>query len=669
MARVGDLLLWGALGVALLSMGLVIYGLRARSVRAWHSARGAVMAVAVLVTGAVGILEYELVTSNFSVVDVAENTSRNLSLFLKLTALWSGSAGSLLFWVWVLSLYAAYVVGRRAHDEAPIVPYAGLILSGVTVFYLAMVAAVVSPFTTTASPPYDGSGLDPLLQNVWMAVHPPAMYMGFIGLTVPFAWGMGALWARRGGDLWVRLSRRWLLVAWTFLTAALVLGGYWAYTELGWGGYWAWDPVENAAFMPWIVATALIHSGMVQERRGAFRVWNVFLLAGAFSLAVFGTFLTRSGFLPSIHTFSQSPVSLPLGLFFAATLVFSVITLVRHRDLLQDASRWESYFSKEFAFLLNNVLLLGAAFSVLWGTLYPIISRDFLGPEMTVTESFFTNSVGLFAVLLLVAMGAATAVGWRRTSWQRAVGLLVWPLVAGCASAVATVVLEPSLVHHLDWRAVGGFGAAAFAIAAHVGEFKRAIRARLAAGHGPKAAAGDLLFRHPHRYLGYVVHIAFALMFVGIAGSWLFQQRTTLSLSSGQSVTIGGVPMTFQGITQRMQGVDVVETAILRNRATGGALTPEFIIYPGDPAPLARVAIMHGVSGDLYVVLAEVKGGSAVLEFFVNPLVTWFWGGALLMVGCMVLLLVTNPREKTEAEREARGLGAAVSPAYLVKGG
>ncbi|MCL6595693.1 MAG: cytochrome c biogenesis protein CcsA [Firmicutes bacterium] len=625
------------------------------------------VAVAMLVTGAVGVLEYELVTSNFSVVDVAENTSRNLSLFLKLTALWSGSAGSLLFWVWVLSLYAAYVVGRSAHDEAPIVPYAGLILSGVSVFYLAMVTAVVPPFTTTTSPPYDGNGLDPLLQNVWMAVHPPAMYMGFIGLTVPFAWGMGALWARRGGDLWVRLSRRWLLVAWTFLTAALVLGGYWAYTELGWGGYWAWDPVENAAFMPWIVATALIHSGMVQERRGTFRVWNMLLLTAAFGLAVFGTFLTRSGFLPSIHTFSQSPVSLPLSLFFAGTLAFSVITIVWNRDLLQDASRWESYLSKEFAFLLNNVLLMGAAFSVLWGTLYPIISRDFLGQEMTVTESFFTNAVGPFAVLLLVAMGAATAVGWRRTSWRHAVRLLVWPVSVGCAAALATGLLEPPLVHHLDWRAVAGFGAAAFAITAHVGEFGRAIRARLVAGHSLTAAANDLFTRHPHRYLGYVVHIAFALMFIGIAGSWLFQQRTTLSVTNGQNVTIGGVPMTFQGLSQRMLGVNVVETAILRNRATGGVLTPEFIIYPGDPAPLARVAIMHGISGDLYVVLAGVKSGTAVLEFFVNPLVTWFWGGALLMIGCMVLLLVTNPREKTEAEREARGLGNTVHGAYLVK--
>lgn len=627
------------------AIALSVCAISARSVRAWWAARGAVLGVAMLITGSVGVLEYALVTSNFSFVDVADNTSHNLPLFLKLTALWSGSAGSLLFWVWILSLYAAYVVAREPADEAPVVPYALMILSGVTAVYLLMVTVFVSPFVTTPFPPYDGSGLEPLLQNVWMAVHPPAMYMGFIGLTVPFAWATGSLWARRRDDLWVRLSRRWMLVAFTFLSAALVLGGYWSYTELGWGGYWAWDPVENAAFMPWLASVALIHSGMVEERRpGTFRLWNMALVGVAFGLAVFGTFLTRSGFLPSIHTFSESPVSLPLGIYFGAVLAFTLLTIIRHRDLLVDEHKLESFVSKEYAFLLNNLFVLGALAAVLWGTLFPIVSRDFLGQEMTVTESFFTSAVGPFATLILVTMGMSTAIGWRRTTGGKMPRLLAWPVAFGLLTALATLGLLPRLVGHEDWRAVAAFGAATFAIAAHIGEYVRAIRARRGAGSPGREVAQDMLVRHAHRYLGYAAHVAFALMFIGITGSWLFQQRTTLAVTAGQTVNVGGYRLTYTGLTQSMVGVDAVVQADLINEATGGTLTPQDIIYPGDSAPLARVGIMHSVTGDLYVVLDEVQGHRAILEVFVNPLITWFWGGALLLVVSMALLLVLSPR-------------------------
>lgn len=318
----------------------------------------------------------------------------------------------------------------------------------------------------------------------------------------------------------------------------------------------------------------------------------------------------------------------------------------------------ESFVSKEYAFFLNNLFLLTALAGVLWGTLFPIISRDFLGQEQTVSEAFFTSIVGPLATLILVTMGLSTGLGWRRTTVKRLPGLLAWPLAVGLSAALATTILLPRFTGHEDWRAVAAFGAASFAVAAHVLEYVRGIRARRRTGASGREVARDVLIRHAHRYLGYAAHIAFALMFIGITGSWLFQQRTTVEVRAGQVVQAGAYRLKYEGITERMSGVDTVVRANVVNEATGGVLMPEDIVYPGDSAPLARVGIMHSVTGDLYVVLDEITKQGAVLEIFVNPLVTWFWGGAILLVFSVVLLLVLSPR--TRAVPSLRGADASV---------
>jgi cytochrome c-type biogenesis protein CcmF len=623
-----------------------VWSARRRSARLWLSSQGAAVLTAALVTGAVFALEYLLVSGNFHVADVAQETNRGLPLYLKMAALWSGSTGSLLFWSWISSLYVAYVALKRPDKGRILVPYALAILLGILVFYLSLLNFVSPPFAVLAGTPYDGAGLDPLLQNVWMAVHPPNLYLGFIGMAVPYAYGMAALIARQDNDVWIHLSRRWLLIAWTFLTLGLILGGYWAYTELGWGGYWAWDPVENAALMPWLAATALIHSGMVQERRGMFRFWNMLLLSGAFLLTVFGTFLTRSGFLPSVHTFSNSPVSFYFFLYFLAALAFSGFLIWSRRRLLREDGLFENVLSRESSFMLNNILLVLATVAIFWGTIFPVISADMLGRTMVVSSGFFDQTTGPLGDLLVLAMGLAPVVGWQRTHPKLLRRGLLWPVLI---ALVATALGWAFLVHmglRADWRALATLATVSFTLATHFREFIRVVSPRMRSTRS-KSAPGlwHRLRRNGHRYGGFITHVGVAAMLIGLAASYFYREEASYTLTRpGQVITAGGYRLRYAGNVYQVVGQD---TEVLADLSMPGSsdLRPAEMLYPGYEQPLARVAIRSTPLVDLYVVLTSTQGlHGATVEVFVDPMVSWLWGGAAIAVAGALISLASRKR-------------------------
>lgn len=623
-----------------------IWSAKRRDARLWLSAQGSAVLTAALLTGAVFALEYLLVGGNFHVADVAQETNRGLPLYLKMAALWSGSTGSLLFWAWISSLYVAYVAIKRPDKGRILVPYALAILLGILVFYLGLLNFVSAPFALLPGTPYDGAGLDPLLQNVWMAVHPPSLYLGFIGMAVPYAYGMAALITRQSDDVWIRLSRRWLLIAWIFLTLGLVLGGYWAYTELGWGGYWAWDPVENAALMPWLAATALIHSGMVQERRGMFRLWNMLLLTGAFLLTVFGTFLTRSGFLPSVHTFSNSPVSFYFFLYLLAALVFSGYLIWSRRRVLREDGLFESVISRESSFMLNNVLLVLATVAIFWGTIFPVISADILGRTMVVSSGFFDQTTGPLGDLLVLAMGLAPVVGWRRTNPKLLRRGLLLPLVV----ALAATALGWALLNHAglraDWRGLATLATVSFTLATHFQEFIRVVSLRMRSRRPTSASAlWERLRRSGHRYGGFITHIGIAAMLIGLAASFFYREQASYTLTKpGQVITAGGYRLRYAGNEYQVVGQDTVVMADLTMLETE-EIRPAEILYPGYAQPIARVAIHSTPLLDLYVVLTSTQGlHGATVEVFVDPMVSWLWSGAAIAVTGALVSLATRKR-------------------------
>ena len=619
-----------------------------RNARMWLSAQGSALLVSGLVTGAVFTLEYLLVGGNFHVADVAQETNRGLPLYLKMAALWSGSTGSLLFWTWILSLFSAYVAWKRPDRGRILVPYATAILLGILAFYLGLLNFLSPPFAVLPGTPYDGAGLDPLLQNVWMAIHPPNLYMGFIGMAVPYAFGMAALITRQENDLWIRFSRRWILVAWTFLTMGLILGGYWAYTELGWGGYWAWDPVENAALMPWLAATALIHSGMIQERRGMFRLWNMLLLALAFLLTVFGTFLTRSGFLPSVHTFSNSPVSFYFFLYLLAALLFSAYLIWSRRRLLHEERRLENLVSRESTFMFNNILLVLALVAIFWGTIFPVISADVLGQTMVVDSGFFDHVVGPIGDLLILAMGVAPLVSWRRPNLRALRRNFLLPALLGVLTAVAVALLLPRAGLRPDWRVVATAGSVAFTLAVHLREFYRAVSARMRSQRlNILTALVDIFRRNRHRYGGYITHIGIAVMFVGITASYFYGQEATFNLTHpGQVISTGTYQLRYAGNQYQMIGQDTSVSAHLV--MPGGAdVAPAEIVFPGYQQPIARVAIHASPLVDLYVVLTSAQGpNEATVAIYVEPMVSWLWVGAVIAVSGALLALGSRARTR-----------------------
>ena len=538
--------------------------------------------------------------------------------------------------------YLAAVAFRFRRYRPETLPWALAVMYGVAVFYLLLVSGPSRPFSTLAPPPADGRGPLPLLQNhPLMAVHPPFLYLGFVGFTVPFAFAMAALLSGGFSDRWVSLTRRWTLAVWCFLTVGLLLGGLWSYAVLGWGGYWAWDPVENVALLPWLVATAFLHSVMLQERRGMLKVWNLALVIGAFALTTFGTFLTRGSILSSVHAFAQSAVG-PMYLgFLVLVLVGGFGLTALHAARLRATGRIDAALSREAAFVGNNLALLALTFVVLLGTVFPLVVEATSNRQVTVGGPYFRRTTVPVLLLLLFLTGVGPLLSWRGGSRERLAVRLRLPLGAGAATMVAL-----ALAGARDLAAVAAFGLAAFVAAANAAELGRSVRAAAAGGAagraGTRRGTGAILravLRGRRRYGGLIVHVGLALAATAITASSTFARQAEVTLSRGQSTVFAGYLLRYDGLRtlrQPQRVVLVTDVSVAGQDRSLGSLDPSLNLYPAATEPIGTPSIRFGPLRDLYasVIGVDQGGGQATFRFFLNPGVSWLWvGGAVMVAG------------------------------------
>ena len=620
--------------------------------RSWElSAERGVYAVFAFTTLAALTMWFALVTDSFELRNVAEYSSTTLSTPYKLTALWGSQAGSLLLWAWILSGFSAVVVYTNRARNRQLMPVVMAVLMGIAIFFLGVLSFVTSPFETLAQAPAEGRGLNPLLQNVYMQIHPPLLYLGYVGLSVPFAFAMAALVTRKLDTAWITSVRRWTIVSWIFLGAGILVGAKWAYETLGWGGYWAWDPVENAAFMPWLVATAFLHSVMVQERRGMLKVWNMVLVIMTFSLCLFGTFLTRSGIIASVHAFGESTLGPFFLVFIVAVLVGSVALLVTRLPLLRSAHSLESYLSREAIFLFNNLLLVGLAFAVFWGTMFPILSEAARGRRITVGQGYYEQVATPIAIALLVLTGVGPLIAWRKSSAAQLRRRFVVPLAVAAASIVPLALLTDMTS---NWAASAVAVAGVFVVACITGEFWRGMRVRHALGgvSWPGALVG-MVARNRRRYGGYIVHLAIVVLFIGLAGSKGFATQADVALRPGDRATVAGYTLLNEGATR---GADAhksttsVKIGVFRGGDRVGTLYPGVITYTLDETRASQVAIKSGPQRDLYLFLSQLQDdGLARISVFVNPLVSWIWfAGVMIVAGGLLAGWPSRPSGRRE---------------------
>jgi cytochrome c-type biogenesis protein CcmF len=602
------------------------------------------------------VLVAALARHDFSFEYVANYTSRELPLGYTLTAFWSGQEGSLLLWLLVLSSYAAAAVllGRRAGRDviAWTVPVLGL----VGTFFAFMLVFVASPFDTQAVAA-DGVGLNPSLQNVYNALHPPLLYLGYVGLTIPFAFAMGALMARRADERWIVATRRWTLVAWTFLGVGQLVGAKWAYVEIGWGGYYAWDPVENAALMPWLAATAYLHSVMIQEKRGMLRVWNALLVVLAFCLSLFGTFLTRSGILQSVHSFTQSSIG-PWFLGFICLITAASLALVFARlPLLRAKTRLESLISREATFLYNNLLLVALALTILWGVVYPLLAEAVTGEAATVSKPYYNFFLNSFGLPLLLLMGIGPLVAWRRASLRALGKTFLWPLSTALAAGIGLLALGAGSAP----IGVIAYTFSVFVLASIILEFARGTSARKALGGGRWLDAfTSLIARNRRRYGGYVVHASIVLLAIGVTGSSVYDTERTARLRPGESMTIAGSQLVFRGFDTTLESNHRAIRANLDLYRGGeylGRVRPGKNQYFAEDQVSNEVAIRRDLltGGDLFTIADQVNAdGSLDLKALDKPLVNLIWLAGFVFIGGALIALWPDAREERRlAERYA----------------
>ncbi|HKG50401.1 MAG TPA: heme lyase CcmF/NrfE family subunit [Actinomycetales bacterium] len=654
MSQVGQVTILLGLLVALYGTAVAAVGARTARPALVDSARRCayvLLAFALVINGAMLLA---LLRNDFAVKYVAENSSRSTPTFYKVLALWAADDGSLLLWNLVLAGYVAAVALRFRRDRPATFPYALSVLLAVQVFYLSVVSGPARPFATLTDVPPDGRGPSPLLQNhPLMAVHPPFLYLGFIGFTVPFAFGIAALLVGRAGARWSAITRRWTLAVWCFLTVGLLLGALWSYSVLGWGGYWAWDPVENVALLPWLVATAFLHSAMLEERRGIGRLWNVVLVISAFALMTFGTFLTRGNVLTSIHAFTESGVG-PAYLVFLAVVLLGGFGLVAWRlPQLRPDARLDSVLSREGAFIGNNVLLLSATAILLLGTVFPMVVEAATGDRMTVGAPYFRTALAPVFLLLLLLVGTAPRLGWRATDSSRALRRLRLPVLTA-----AVVVVVTALAGVRQPQAVAGFGLAALVAATNASE----IASGLVTGRrGGRAGAWRTLRRGRRHYAALTVHVGLAVLAAGVTASATLARQTEVTLSAGQATSFDGYRLRYEGMRTQAEPRRAVLTTTVSvtdpSGARGHTLRPRLNLYPGGSEPIGSPSIDRGAVWDLYssVVALQDNGRSATFRFYRNPGVNWLWlGGAVMVLGGLAAAWPgRRPRPATRPALEA----------------
>jgi len=655
--ELGRAALAATLGLSLYALVAGAYAARFRRRRLALSAQNALIGAFGTTVVASIVLALALARSDFSFVYVWAHTSLALPAGYKLSAFWGGQEGSLLLWLLILTGYAAAAVLLNRRSARDLVAWVVPVLAGVAVFFSFLVVVIASPFATQVAA-LDGRGLNPSLQNPYMMSHPPLLYLGYVGLTVPFAFAMGALLARRADERWIVATRRWTLVAWTALGIGQLLGSHWAYEEIGWGGYYAWDPVENAALMPWLAATAFLHSVMIQEKRGMLKVWNVLLVLLAFGLSLFGTFLTRSGIVSSIHSFTEGSIG-PWFLGFICLVVLGSLALVFARlPLLRSRTKLESLVSREATFLYNNLLLVALTLTILWGVAYPIVHELVHGEQRFVGQGYYNFFLRIFGLPLLLLMGIGPLVAWRRASLRGLAASFAWP--AGAALLAGAVLLALGAGSSIPGLIAYTFSA--FVLASIAFEFARGTRARraLAGGSWPRAFS-QLVGRNRRRYGGYVVHAAVVLLAIGVAGSSLYDSVAEGRLSPGGTLAVADYRLTYERLVEREAANATEVRAVVGIERGGkelGTLEAGKNAYAAERQVTNEVGIRSDlVTGeDLFVIAEQVRpDGSVYFRVFVNPLVNLIWlAGFVFLLGSIVALWPDAREQRRLADRYAR---------------
>jgi cytochrome c-type biogenesis protein CcmF len=632
MADLGRAALVVSFGLALYALVVGAYAAREKRRRLAVSARNALFACFGSTAVAAAVLASALARHDFSFAYVAEHTNRTLPTGYALSAFWGGQEGSLLLWLLVLTAYGALAVALNRRLLRDLIAWVVPVFGGIAVFFSFVLVFVASPFATQTAP-VDGAGLTPSLQNPYMVAHPPMLYLGYVGLSVPFAFAAGALLSGRTDERWIVATRRWTLAAWTFLGVGQLLGAHWAYVEVGWGGYYAWDPVENAALMPWLAATAFLHSVMIQERKGMLKVWNMVLVALAFELSVFGTFLTRSGVVNSIHSFAKSPIGGWFLAFVVISSLFAVAVIVWRLPLLKARTKLESPLSREATFLYNNLLLVALALTILWGVLFPIVTQLVKGESRTIGRSYYDFFLHAFGLPLLLLMGIGPLIAWRKASVRGLVRTLAWPIAAAAVTGAALVAAgagssSPGLI---------AYTFSAFVLATIVVELVRGTR-----------ATGSLLAlvaRNRRRYGGYVVHASVVLLAIGVAGSSAYQTTRELRLQPGQTASVDGYRLRYVGIdpirndpnrTGRYAVLDV--SGRWHGTLRSGSVT--YTGFEGETDQDVGIKTDWPRAQDLYVIANFSAGSNAVyFKILVKPLVNLIWlAGIVFVLGSAVAL-------------------------------
>jgi len=602
MAVVGRALLFLGLLVALYGIGASIYGGRTRSPDWVDSGRRAVYALAGMMTIAFVILEAAFLRSDFSFNVVAAHSSTTTPTFYKGAAAWSSQEGSLLLWVFLLSVWSSLVLLLTRNRAREIVPYATAVLLGFGAFFISLTAFFANPFATTSTPPSEGAGLDPLLLHPSMMIHPPMLYSGYTLLTIPFAFAVGALITGRLGSEWIALTRRFALGAWLFLGIGILLGARWSYTELGWGGYWAWDPVENAALMPWLATTAFIHSAMIQEKRGMLKTWNASLVLAAGTLSVLGTFLVRSGVLDSIHAFGASTLGIPFVALLAVMIGGAMGLVIWRRDRLRSEARLDSLLSREAVFLFQNLVLVAMVFVIFWVTFFPLISQALTGTKVSVGPPAFRPFIVPLALILVLLSGIGPIIAWRRVTAANLRRNFVLPVCAGLVTVVVLLAIG-GVVEHPFALIMFGFGT--FVIATVAQELWRGVSARRATTDEPAPIAfAQLIRRNRRRYGGYTAHAGLAVLLIGVAASSSFQHSSDVVLKPGQSADVGGYQITYVRPTASATAAKIGLGAVLNVAKDGQHVTTLHTTrgyYPAQDASLGVLGRFFNGSADSQV--------------------------------------------------------------------
>ncbi len=610
--------------------------------------QAAYLAFAMLTLGMAG-LEYAFLSHDYSLAYVAAHSNDALPLFYLATALWGGHEGSLLLWAWLLSLYAALAARLHWNSHPRTLPYLLLVTSALLFGFLCMIVFLSSPFERLPEIPADGQGLNPLLQDPGMVFHPPFLYMGYVGFAIPFAFAMAALLSGRVSEEWLRATRRWTLFAWLMLTFGIVMGGYWAYYELGWGGYWAWDPVENASFMPWLTATAFLHSTMVQETRRSFKVWNLFLIILTFALSLLGTFLVRSGVVSSVHSFASDPArGMYLLLFLSVVLALGFGALIARSGRLGSEAGIDSPASREAAFLANNLLFLVAAATVCVGTLYPLFLEALTGGKVTVGAPYYNQVMPPLMLGVVLLMGVGPLIPWRRASAARLRKDFLLPAGGALAASASAFALGVREAYPLIGLAVAGFAAVAIAL-----NFRDAARGTMRRDGLPWARAmWAAMARNKRRFGGLIVHAGVVMTMLGLIGSGAFRTEKDLLLKAGDSFALGGYTVLFRGAAYR-DGHNYEALAasfeVRRGAEKIADLRPERRRYANSATPTTEAAIHGTWLRDLYLTLGSANGEAYAVKAYLNPLVKWIWAGVIVMGLGTLFALLQGRRRKAGA--------------------